>query len=164
MIVYLLKFNVKKVIGSIVVLSILLICMFCISINDKSIRIFDFFEEPVVYNFDNIRTNEDRVGFLRQFGWKVDEKPIEVLKVQIPEEFEIVYEDYNELQKEIGLDLTEYKGKLVDKYAYKVFNHPTEKRSPVIANILIYEDKVIAADITTTSLDKFIHSLMYYED
>ena len=43
------------------------------------------------------------------------------------------------------------------KYSYKVTNFPEE--GEVIANLLIYKDRVIAADLSSTELGGFIRGL-----
>ena len=74
-------------------------------------------------NYSKIKTNEDRIAFLQQFGWKVDERPIEETEVTIPENFDKVFTGYNEIQKRQGLDLSKYKGKKVMRYTYEVTNY-----------------------------------------
>ena len=71
-------------------------------------------------SFDKIKTNEDRIAFLAQFGWEVEETPIEEAEVTIPEEFDKVFTGYNELQKKQGLDLSKYKRKKLMRYTYKI--------------------------------------------
>ena len=51
-------------------------------------------------------TNSQRVTFLAQYGWEVEEEPVEIRDVTIPEEFDQVYQQYNEVQKSQGMDLT----------------------------------------------------------
>ena len=139
---------------------ILFICVF------KYLKFFEVFntsDSNMTYNFTNIKTNDDRIAFLKQFGWEVEEKPIEIVEIQISEEFDDVYKNYNKYQKELGLDLELYKGKRVKRYTYKVLNHPRSGQDEVRANILIYENQVIAGDIMTTAIDGFMHSLIRRE-
>ena len=63
--------------------------------------------------YDKIKTNEDRVNFLSQFGWQVKSDPIESKEVTIPKEFDKIFMGYNEIQKRQGLDLTKFKKKNV---------------------------------------------------
>ena len=49
-------------------------------------------------NYDKIKTNDDRIAFLRQFGWEVESTPKEEATVTIPSEFDKVFLGYNELQ------------------------------------------------------------------
>ena len=39
-------------------------------------------------------TNSQRVTFLAQYGWEVEEEPVEIRDVTIPEEFDQVYQQY----------------------------------------------------------------------
>lgn len=124
-------------------------------------NITDVFQPKHDFKFSNIKTNEDRIEFLEQFGWEISPNSIEIVEVMIPEEFDAVYENYNKLQSELGLDLQKYKGKRVKRYTYKVLNHPKVSNTEVRANILIYKNEVIAGDIMTTSIEGFMHSLLF---
>ena len=68
---------------------------------------------PTVYT---LKTETQRQDFLKSMGWSVSEKYTECKVVTIPEEFNDVYEEYNKLQKEQGLDLEKYKGKTIEAY------------------------------------------------
>lgn len=101
-------------------------------------------------------TQEERIAFLKNFGWEVDGTPLEITEVMIPEEFDPVYEKYNAMQKEESFDLTKYKGKRVKRYTYSIVNYP-EYDGPVVANILVYQKKIIGGDICSLALDGFMH-------
>lgn len=106
-------------------------------------------------NFDKIKTNEDRVEFLRQFGWEVSAEPKACVEVKIPSEFDKVFAGYNEIQKRQGLDLSKYKNKNVMRYTYEVTNYDDD--GVVYANILIYRNRVIGGDICSADVTGFIH-------
>ena len=72
-----------------------------------------------------LRTNEQRVALLRDCGWEVIEEPRGEREVQIPEEFDEVYDSYNQIQQAQGLDLAPYKGKRATLYTYEITNHPS---------------------------------------
>lgn len=108
--------------------------------------------------YDKIKTNEDRVNFLSQFGWKVSEKPLEEVAVTIPDEFDAVFMEYNNLQKEMGLDLSRYKRKDVMRYTYQVENYK-DYNGVVYANLLIYKNKVIGGDLCSADVNGFVTSL-----
>lgn len=110
------------------------------------------------YNFTRIRTNEERIEFLSQFGWTVDAAPLEETTVIIPNEFDKVFVGYNDLQKQQGLDLSRYKTKEVTRYTYRVNNYP-DYDGNVIANILVYRGRVIGGDVCSTAQDGFVVSL-----
>ena len=105
-----------------------------------------------------VTTNDDRVDFLKSFGWDVSSSPTESGQVRIPDAQSPLYERYNSLQKSQGYDLTAYAGKAVMRYVYKVNNYPGATE-PVYATLLIYKNTVIGGDITDTSAKGTIHPL-----
>ena len=109
----------------------------------------------VVYSGEN-----DAIEFLSYYGWQVDEKPIESAQVYIPEVFDTVFEDYNVLQLEAGLDLRQYRGLRGTRYTYKVLNYPQDIEN-VRANVIVIDGKSVGGDISTVALDGFMHSLKY---
>ncbi len=110
-------------------------------------------------SFKNIRTNDDRVAFLKAYGWEVLPDPTAVEEVVIPEDFDDVYARYNELQLEQGLDLAKYAGKTVRRYTYAVTNYPGQPDN-VAADLLIWKNRVIGADICSTEYRGFMHGLL----
>ena len=74
------------------------------------------------YKYDKIKTNDDRIAFLSQFGWQAEPQVTEEVTMRIPTDFDKVMNAYNELQKKMGLDLSKYKGKEVTRYTYTVTN------------------------------------------
>lgn len=102
------------------------------------------------------KNNAERVEFLESYGWQVSEEPIEVMEVILPAEFDETYTKYNEMQKAQGLDLTSFLGKRTKRWTYKVLNYPNDD-SEIHANVIIYEDRVIAGDICSVTLGGFIH-------
>ena len=107
-------------------------------------------------DYSGIRNNEDRINFLRQFGWEVSPEETESEQVTIPAEFDKIFAGYNEIQKRQGLDLGKYKGKTMMRYTYDVTNYPGYE-GKVQANILVYRGKVIGGDICSADINGFIH-------
>ena len=97
-------------------------------------------------NYSKVKDNEDRIEFLKQFGWEVSPEATESEQVTIPAEFDKIFAGYNEIQKRQGLDLTKYKGKTMMRYTYDVTNYPGYE-GRVQANLLVYRGKVIGGDI-----------------
>ena len=64
-------------------------------------------DNAVAVNYDKIKTADDRINFLRQFGWEVESQPTEEVEVTIPAEFDKIYQSYNELQKKQGFRFDE---------------------------------------------------------
>lgn len=108
--------------------------------------------------FDKIKTDADRRAFLAQFGYTVEEEAVETVEVQIPREFDKVFAAYNALQKKEGLDLGRYKGKTVMRYTYKVVGYEGYDDT-VYASVLVYKNKVIAADVCSADPRGFAHGL-----
>ena len=97
-----------------------------------------------------ISNNDARVKFLTDFGWQVSASPTESTQVKIPEEQGEVFGRYNALQKSQGYDLSQYAGKNVMRYVYKITNFP-DATEPVYATLLVYKNQVIGGDVTDTS-------------
>ena len=97
----------------------------------------------------SVSTNDGRVAFLTSFGWEVASSPTQSGQVKIPEAGSEVFQRYNALQKSQGYDLSQYAGKTVMRYVYKVKNYPGAT-DPVYATLLIYKDQVIGGDVTDT--------------
>ena len=94
--------------------------------------------------------NDARVQFLRDKGWEVTTSPKESGQVKIPEQTSAVFDRYNNLQKSQGYDLTDYAGKNVMRYVYKVHNFPGATE-PVYATLLVSKNRIIGGDVTDTS-------------
>ena len=98
----------------------------------------------------SVSGNDARVQFLKDFGWEVNASPVESGQVRIPQEQTEVYARYNALQKSQGYDLSQYAGKTVMRYVYKITNYPNATE-PVYATLLVYKNQVIGGDITDTA-------------
>ena len=93
-----------------------------------------------------LRDNEERITYLRELGWEVDEEPIESMELALPEELTGSYAAYNELQLAQGFDLRDYLGKSVSRWTYQVRNYP-DRPEDVQLNLYLCEDRPIAGDI-----------------
>lgn len=98
----------------------------------------------------SVANNDGRVKFLEDFGWDVAASPVESSQVKIPTETTEVFDRYNQLQKSQGYDLTQYAGKNVMRYVYKVNNYPGATE-PVYATLLVYKNQIIGGDVTDTA-------------
>ncbi len=109
-----------------------------------------------------VSDNDSRVNFLRDAGWEVSASPVQSGQVRIPEEQTDVYRRYNALQESQGYDLSQYAGKTVMRYVYKVNNYPGATE-PVYATLLVYKNQVIGGDITDTAAKGTIQGLKKQE-
>ena len=112
-------------------------------------------------NYGGMKTNEDRVAFIEGFGLKVKPEPITEESFTMPEDFDRVILGYNQIQKTQGLDLTKYSRKRVTHYAYEVTNY--DHGGPVYVNLLVYRNRIIAADISSASDGGFVSSLIEFD-
>ena len=97
-----------------------------------------------------VANNDDRVHFLSGFGWEVTTSPVESSQVRIPAQSSEVFDRYNALQKSQGYDLSQYAGKTVMRYVYKINNYPGATE-PVYATLLISKNQIIGGDVTNTA-------------
>ena len=108
-------------------------------------------------DYKGVDTVEEQLSFLRELGHNPDPNPIYAGEVVIPEVFDSVYETYNQLQKAQGLNLEKYKGKTVQRYTYALTSASDDGEQTDgnvgevrYATLLIYKNRVIGGDITTT--------------
>jgi len=94
-------------------------------------------------------------AWLEEQGWEVDPEPTGQMEVVIPARFDQIYESYNDIQKTQGFDISRYKGEKVTKYTYLVKNYPQEPEG-VAANLLVYQGRLIAADLCSLELGGFL--------
>lgn len=111
--------------------------------------------ESAKYRYDKIKTNDDIVEFLAQFGWECEKTPLEEVKIRIPTEFDKVMNSYNELQRGQGLDLSKYRGNEVTRYTYRITNY-ADYDGEVMANVILYKNRVIGGDLCTSDVTGFI--------
>lgn len=154
MFVFTAKFDKRKAIIIILALAVLLCAIILIagSLSRNS-------SKSVKSSLGNLRTNEDRVDFLKELGWEVNETPVETQEIVIPREFKGVYEDYAKLQREQGFTLDKYGGMKAVRYTYKILNYPGDPGN-VVADMIIYGSTLIAGDIQSTALDGFMIGLV----
>ena len=107
--------------------------------------------QSVSISYDKIKTEQDVINFLAQFGWQVEGKAIEVKTVSVPDEFDKIYAGYNQLQLAQGLDLTRYKGKMLTRYTFKITNYEGHDGT-VYANVLVYRKKVVGGDVCSAEV------------
>lgn len=105
-------------------------------------------------NYGGVRSAEERIKFLEQFGLAVNPEPTKEETVALPESFDRVLGEYNELQKLQGLDLTKYRGKRVTHYMYEVTNY--NHTGKVYANVYVCRGRVIGCDLSSTEGESFV--------
>ena len=102
-----------------------------------------------------IKTEEDRIAYLQEWGWQVGPQAVLVEELELPREFGPEYAQYLELQTGQGFDLSKYAGKRVRRYTYDVLNYPTGETG-VVAHLLLCKNMVIGGEVLG---DSFLHGL-----
>ena len=143
------KVNIKKVLAALAAVAGVIIALILLLGGGNS-------SEPTAA--PSVAGNDGRVQFLQNLEWQVNASPVESGQVRIPKEQNQIFTRYNDLQKSAGYDLSQYAGKTVMRYVYKVTNFPGATE-PVYATLLIYKDQVIGGDITNTAANGTMQAL-----
>lgn len=106
-------------------------------------------------------TNAQRVEYIRAFGWEVSSVPTDSEEIRIPTRFDEAYTQYNALQKEQGFDLMRYRSCYARKFTYKITNYNgADPAVPINVNLIVYDGKIIAADISSAAANGFVTVLV----
>lgn len=121
--------------------------------------------EPVNATKDEkVSDLSDIIVKIGEYGYQVDKSPAEIEQVNIPEKFNDVYKNYNEMQKCQGFDLEKYKGKIAKRYCFKITNYKDVVKDnkcnfdEVYINILVCKNKIIAGEVFSKNIDGFMHT------
>lgn len=107
----------------------------------------------------SVKNGSQRLEYLQEWGWKVEETPISTKTLKIPDYLDSSYEDYILLQTQQGFpSLEEFKGAEVIQYTYEVKNYPTGEEG-VQVNLLCHNSQVIAGELLSANVNGFIHGL-----
>ena len=145
------KVNAKKVIA----------CILALAAVACAVMMFSGSQNAPAVNANTsaakVKTNEERIGFLKALGIQPADDPAEFMEIKIPDKFDQVFERYNSIQLEQGYDLSKYTGRRVMRYTYDISNHTSGQAAR--ANLLIYKDTVIGGDVCSVELGGFMHRL-----
>lgn len=98
-----------------------------------------------------VSDKEETTAFFRQFGLNVDFTNCVQSEIIIPEKFDSLYEEYNNLQKSQGLDLSKYKGQNAQQRIYPII---TDNRQEYYAVLIVIRDKVVCGHLNTGGIDE----------
>lgn len=130
--------------AAVIVMSVFLLALCAVIAFEKKQPVADYATADEIGGyFTEASDTKAQLEFLSQFGIKADPKSKKTDTVRIPACFNEVYEDYNKLQTEIGLDLSPFKGERVSRVKYKV------KGKEKYATLLIFKAHVIGAHLST---------------
>ena len=91
---------------------------------------------------NTVKSAEDMADFLLGYGVEADAGTAQVLQVTIPKKFDNSFKAFNEVIGSIGMDLTKYKGKMVEKWVLQSPNRTVEDQT-AYAVLLVKNDRVI---------------------
>ena len=116
--------------------------------------------EPV-YSVDlsGIKTEDDRVAFIEQFGLKVKGASVETKSFVMPDNFDRVMAGYNEIQKRQGLDLSKYTKKKVTRYTYEIEGY-NDYDGDVMVNLLVFRNRIVGCDVSSRDPNGFVEELI----
>ncbi len=112
--------------------------------------------EPVsaVVEAKGIKSNEDRLDYLSQFGFIVSGEPIDEEDLKIPKTFDSSFDSYIALQNEQGFDFENYAGKKIKRYTYELNDNSNR-----MVSLLIYKNKVIGAEVFSSDTGELLQGL-----
>lgn len=141
--------KIKSFWAGVTVLSIVAVAIIAIVLASKGAN-----DRTEAYKMSN---EHQRQEFISQLGWEVSEEYDTCRIVIIPQKFDEVYTEYNDLQKAQGFDLEDFKGKTVEIYSYPVYNYPNEQ--DVMMNLMVCDGRLIGGDICSVKLGGFMQGL-----
>ncbi len=163
MFIYTVKANTLKFIAVILAATAVLASVVIMSSRTKILTTHAIAEQTKDINYDKIKDEEDRIAFLKQFGWEIDGEALDSVTMKLPVEFDRIMSDYNDLQKTQGLDQNKYKGHEVERFTYKITNYP-DYDGTVYGNIIVYRNRVIGGDVCSSDIAGFIHGFTMPEN
>ena len=101
-------------------------------------------------------TAEKRIEYIRSYGWDVGIAPTGIKEIRIPANFDDAYEQYNALQREQGFDLRKYRACYAYKYTYDILNYGEPSPVPICANLIVYDGRIIGADISSSEANGLV--------
>ena len=106
-------------------------------------------------DYNNIKTDEDRIGFIESFGYTVVGLASEC-EVRVPDDFDAVYTKYNDLQRSQGLNLKKYAGKSLTRYSYYLTDY-SGYDGKVMITLLVYKNRIVGGDVCGVDGEGFMH-------
>jgi len=98
-------------------------------------------------------TNELRMIYLKSLGIEAEDDRLSSKEITIPQNFNEVYKEYNNLQKKSGFDLSRFKGKKATVYTYSLSG--SEKQ----IHLIVCNQKIIGGDIADVNVNGKMYPL-----
>ena len=103
-------------------------------------------------------TEQQRISYIESFGWDAGITRVDVKEIRIPVDFDEVYEEYNDIQRQQGFDLRRYRAHSVRQYTYEI-SRTDDDPVPMLAHLLVENGIIIGADITSAQAGGFTGAL-----
>ena len=94
----------------------------------------------------DLSTNEKRVQYINTLGINLQSDDFTQKQVVIPQTFNKVYDNYNNLQLKSGFNLKNYSGKQVTIFTYNI-------DSQTVVNLITFNNKLIGGDVASLKID-----------
>lgn len=101
---------------------------------------------PASSNTQEMGENSNRVAYLQQLGWTVEEKAVSTQELLIPETLDESYNSYLTLLRDQGFELENYCGKHIQRYVYQITNYPSG-RTDVQAVLLVFDGTLVGGHV-----------------
>lgn len=122
--------------------------------------VFSKFTEAKGVAVKNADSHKKRTDFLSNLGCEIYDEEAKEKVIIIPNEFSDVYENYNDLQKTAGYDLSKYKNEECTVYTYRVKHYkPFGDDDYAMANLIVYRGRIIGGDISSAKIDGKMYPL-----
>ncbi len=105
----------------------------------------------------DLSTNEKRVQYINTLGIKLQSDDFTQKQVVIPQTFNKVYNNYNDLQLKAGFNLKNYCGKQVTIFTYNI-------DSQTVVNLITFNEKLIGGDVASLKIDGQMTALKEIEN
>ena len=96
-------------------------------------------------------TNRRNIEYINSFGWEVEDSPSDISHLTIPEDMSDIYLVHSGISAIDGSSIIDYRGKSITRYSYTVLNHQNSDNGKIRADIFVYKNDIIAADISDIS-------------
>lgn len=136
-----------------------LICLLCILV----ITLVFQYDSSVADAYNE--ENDIGIQFLNDNGWVVDEQSVVYTEVDFIFPNNEALASYIEIQKAQGFAIEEYIGKRVIKITCSIMNFPGyTDEAGIFANVFLFNDKIIAADICSVKINGFLQGAVVNEN
>ncbi len=105
-----------------------------------------------------VNSTAEMITYIESHGWEVDPIPTEEVEVTVPDTFDEVYTNYNEIQLRQGFDLTTYQGKLVKRTTFILLNYP-DFPDNMRVDVLTHENLIVGADVCSLEIRGMMHGI-----